>query len=176
MPTYNALRSKKNGKVVIPMQMRGIEWLSAEGKATFKKKHKKLLARWGRNGKHVDNCPCLLIPADWGSLEPLEIMELLKSKKFPGGSEARLVYLQPILASSTDSGRHLNTKTTRRMLLAPWPGIPSGLGMGWNSTTSSALDLSSLWMVRIHAITKIALSISFTKRQKRMRIESFAGS
>lgn len=86
---YDAGLSKKNGRVVDEKQIRGLAWLSHESKAAFARRHTTVLARWGR--APTDQETCLLLPANWSSLEPLEIIELLQTKKFPGKSEMRLV-------------------------------------------------------------------------------------
>ena len=85
--------SKKNGKVVEPRQMKGIGWGTAKAKARFEERHRELLARWGRTPG--DGGVCLLLPADWISLEPTEVIELMKTRKFPSGSESRVVCRPP---------------------------------------------------------------------------------
>jgi hypothetical protein len=60
-------------------------------KARFEERHAKLLRRWGR--RMGDGDACLLLPADWISLEPTEVIQLMKTKKFPNGAESRVVGL-----------------------------------------------------------------------------------
>lgn len=90
---YTPELSKKNGKIAEPRQMKGIGWVAAKAKARFEERHWELLARWGRTPGDGD--ACLLLPADWTSLEPTEIIELMKTKKFPNGSESRVVRRPP---------------------------------------------------------------------------------
>lgn len=91
---YTPELSKKNGKIAEPRQMKGIGWVTAKTKARFEERHRELLARWGRTPGDGD--ACLLLPADWISLEPMEIIELMKTKKFPNGSESRVVRRPPL--------------------------------------------------------------------------------
>ncbi len=67
VPTYRVKRSKKT-----PGQQRGLDWLSASGKAHFDDTLEVLLAQWGVKARHRGTC--VLLPEDWKALEPVELM------------------------------------------------------------------------------------------------------
>ena len=79
VPTYRVKRSKKT-----PGQQRGLDWLSAAGKAHFDNTLEVLLAQWGVKAGHRGTC--VLLPEDWKALEPVELMAIFQNHELPSGS------------------------------------------------------------------------------------------
>lgn len=85
VPTYQVKRSKKT-----PGQQRGLEWLSASGKAHFDETYEMFLAQWGIKAGHRGTC--VLLPEDWKALDPVDLMATFQDHKPPPGGSSRAWY------------------------------------------------------------------------------------
>lgn len=85
VPTYLVKRSEKT-----PEQQRGLEWLSASGKAHFDDNHEMLLAQWGVKTGHRGTC--VLLPENWKALDPIDLMTTFQNYKTPSGGSSRAWY------------------------------------------------------------------------------------
>ena len=79
IPMYRVKRSKKT-----PGQQRGLDWLSAFGKAHFDDTLEVLLAQWRVKARHRGTC--VLLPEDWKALKPVELMANFQNYKLPSVS------------------------------------------------------------------------------------------
>ena len=85
VPTYLVQRSKKT-----PGQQRGLDWLSAFGKAHFDDNHGMLLAQWGVKVGHRGTC--VLLPEDWKAMDPVDLMTTFQNHKLPEPGAGRAWY------------------------------------------------------------------------------------
>ena len=85
VPTYLVKRSKKT-----PGQQRGLEWLSASGKAHFDDYHEMLLGQWGVKAEHRGTC--VRLPEDWKALDPIDLMTTFQDYKPPSRGSGRAWY------------------------------------------------------------------------------------
>ena len=88
VPTYLVKQSKKTKKT--SGQQRGLEWLSASGKAHFDDNHEMLLAQWGVKAEHRGTC--VLLPEDWKALDPIDLMTTFQNYKPPSRGSSRAWY------------------------------------------------------------------------------------
>ena len=85
VPTYLVKQSKKTLG-----QQRGLEWLSASGKAHFDDNHEMLLGQWGVKAGHRGIC--VLLPEDWKALDPIDLMTTFPNYKPPSRGSSRAWY------------------------------------------------------------------------------------
>ena len=97
-PTYQVKRSKKT-----PGQQRGLDWLTAAGKAHFEKTYEMLLAQWGVKADHRGTC--VLLPEDWKALDPEYLMTIFQDHKPPSGGSSRAWYAYADHATSMARAR-----------------------------------------------------------------------
>ncbi|KAL8657376.1 MAG: hypothetical protein Q9226_001972, partial [Calogaya cf. arnoldii] len=83
MPIYDVKMSTK-----IQGQPKGLEWRSQAAKHTFDMDHCRRRAEWGVNMAHRGTC--ILIPEDWKTLDPLEMLKLFDLDNCPSVQAARL--------------------------------------------------------------------------------------
>lgn len=85
VPIYLVKRSKKTSG-----QQRGLDWLTAAGKARFDDTMERLLAQWGVKTDHRGTC--VLLPEDWKALDPVELMAIFDDHQLPSGGASRAWY------------------------------------------------------------------------------------
>ena len=85
MPIYEVKMSKR-----MRDQHRGLDWRTKIAQTTFTKSYESLLARWGVKSGHKGTC--VLVPEDWKSLDPLDVMALFNRENLPSESSARAWY------------------------------------------------------------------------------------
>ena len=143
VPTYLVKRSKKT-----PEQQRGLEWLSASGKAHFDDNHEMLLAQWGVKAGHRGTC--VLLPEDWKALDPIDLMTTFQTTNL----------LQEDLV-----GRGTLTQIMRPLWLELSLGMDIGLGPASSWMIFLAVGRSSQWMALISVIMSTASYISPTNQR-----------
>ena len=85
MPSYKPQLSTQ-----IPNQMKGIEWLSNKAKGLFEEELTFRLAQWGVDRSHKGTC--VLVPEDWKSLDPMDLLPIFDIENSPTAQAARLRY------------------------------------------------------------------------------------
>lgn len=83
--TYLIKRSKKT-----PEQQRGLDWLSAAGKAYFDDYHEMLLAQQGVKAGHCGTC--VLLPEDWKAMNPTDLMKVFQDHELLSRGSNRAWY------------------------------------------------------------------------------------
>ncbi|KAF8860616.1 hypothetical protein BDZ45DRAFT_741281 [Acephala macrosclerotiorum] len=73
VPRYEVVQSK-----ITPGQIKGLEWMSVNGKRRFEAREAHLLSRWGLMLKHSGTC--VLIPLVWSDIDPAHIILTLALK------------------------------------------------------------------------------------------------
>ena len=142
VPTYLVKRSKKTLG-----QQRGLEWLSASGKAHFDDTHEMLLAQWGVKAGHRGTC--VLLPEDWKALDPIDLMTTFRISN---------------LLPEDLAGRGTLIRIMRPLWLELPRGMDTGLGLALNWIIFLAVDPSSQWTALISVIMSTASYISPTSQ------------
>ena len=120
MPVYEVKQSKKNSG-----QQQAIEWLGKAARSCFKEHYINILARWGVKDTHQG--ACILCPADWGSLEPLAIMELFRFEASPLSLSDSLVgYFLSLLHTMLRYRSYIDIQTIPPVFPALLRGSPEG--------------------------------------------------
>ena len=83
--SYLVKRSKKT-----PGQQRGLDWLSAAGKAHLDDRHQRYLAQWGVKAGHRGTS--VQSPEDWKAMDPEDLMAIFQEYEPPAGGSSRAWY------------------------------------------------------------------------------------
>ena len=105
LPGYDICQSKQ-----ISNQQKGLGWLTLSSKEKYDSTYTALLARWGRTVNHVGTC--LLIPEDWRSADPLDLMALFSSENIPIAGSPR---------ASFSYGDHQTSLVRAKAWYTQWP-------------------------------------------------------
>lgn len=105
VPSYDVkLSSKFDG------EMKGSEWLCPAAKKTFDHEHVRRLAEWGVTQGHSGTC--ILVPEDWRSLDPMQLVDLFDLDNCPLAQVSRLRY---------QYADHSTSYVRARAWFAQWP-------------------------------------------------------
>lgn len=131
VPSYQVKRSR-----AYRHQQCALSWLSEEGVRHFGRHIRALLGSWGISDPDYKDS-CVLVPAAWGPLRPVDILPLFNRDRCPERRGDRLVSsCPPLQERSLIPPSATSFTTTRPHSLALSPGLASTPGPGWSSTTS----------------------------------------
>lgn len=107
-------------------QPKALTWLTQGAKDTFFVFQSKALAKWGVSPDHDGTC--VMDPADWANLDPLELMQTFDHRTSPTAHSQNRVSngVYPEAGILTNKTRYLSTTT----ILLTSQGLAPGSGAG----------------------------------------------